>query len=129
MSKKEPYSFSHVAQELIGDLRGISFNEPKRMKRRPTHELTELISDILAKHHVGKHTPEDSLRERWADIVGHANAVYSHPVSIDEKGRLLVLVSHSMVKSNLSMDMVRILPAVKAVPGCGQIRSIQLRTG
>ena len=45
----EPKEFSKIAQELIGDLRGIPFDEPRNMRRRPTKPMAPLIEELLVK--------------------------------------------------------------------------------
>ena len=80
---REPYQFSKAAEELIGDLRGVPFTEPRKMKRRATCELAPLVQELLAKHHIGQHSPEDSIREHWTEIVGHANAAYARAAYAD----------------------------------------------
>jgi hypothetical protein len=130
MSKKdEPYQFSYTAEKLIGDLRHIEFTDPVRMKKRPTKALSPMLEELLVKFKVGQHSPEMSIRENWSSLVGPAIAAYSHAVSIDEKGWLLVHVSHAVARSELNVHKVRILEKIKALPGCGHIRGVNTRAG
>ncbi|HOD46922.1 MAG TPA: DUF721 domain-containing protein [Opitutaceae bacterium] len=122
-------SFSKLAEELIGDFRGIPLAEPARMKRRPTRELKDLIEALLVKHHIGTHSPEDSIREKWAEFVGPANATYSHVANIDPRGRLIILASHSTVGSELGMYRETILAKIRQLPGCGHVRELRIRAG
>jgi hypothetical protein len=128
VKEKDTPSFSRIAEEMIGDFRGIPFREPSRMRKRPTRDLDDLMHELLAKYRVGQHSPEDSIREKWAEIVGGPNAAYSHPYLIDPKSRLIIQVSHAMVRSNLSMDQTRILAAVQALPGCANVKQLLFRT-
>lgn len=128
-SEKHLHEFSRLAQTLIGDLRGVAFNEPLRMRRRPTKGLGPLMDELLAKHQIGQSTLEDSIREQWAGIVGPANAQFSHPFKVDEKNILQVVYSHAMVHSNLLLQRHSILAKVKALPRCSMIKDIRFRLG
>jgi hypothetical protein len=127
--KKEPFHFSHIAESMIGDLRGVPFREPARMRKRPTKDLAPIVDELLVKFHVGRHSPEDSIREKWIQIVGHANASYSHPVSIDAKNCLLVHVAHSVVRSELILHRAKILAEIQRLSGCGHVKNILFRAG
>jgi len=50
----EPQSFSKVAERLIGDFRRVPSNEPRKMRRRPTRELTSIIDELMVKHQIGR---------------------------------------------------------------------------
>lgn len=126
---KEPLPFSRVAEELIGALRGVPFNEPARMRKRPTKPLAPLIEELLVKHQIGRAAPEDALRARWPELVGPANATYSHAASIDARGRLTVLAAHAVVRQEIFLHRKTILERVRAVPGCGHVREINVRAG
>lgn len=124
----EPHAFSRIAEELIGDLRHVPFDEPRRQVKRPAQPLAALVEDILQKHHIGREAPEHTIRNEWVRLVGAANANYSHPVTI-ERGRLTVLVSHAVVKNELFLHKDAILAKIKALPGCKDVKSLNLRTG
>ena len=125
----EPKEFSKAAQELIGDLRGIPFDEPRNMRRRPTKPIAPLIEELLVKYQVGRHSPEQTIRDHWVEIVGAANAAYSHPVRIDRGRSLFVLVSHGVVRNELFLHRAAILEKVQKLPGCGHVGEINLRAG
>ncbi len=125
---EQPHQFSKLAEELIGDLRHVPFAEPRRQVKRPTQALTALVEDILQKHHIGRDAPEHTIRNEWARPVGPAHANYSHPVTI-ERRRLTVLVSHAVVRNELFMHKDAIVAKIKALPGCKDVKSLNLRTG
>jgi hypothetical protein len=125
----EPHTFSRLAEELIADLRGVPIRVPKKMRNRPTRPLGPLIEELRVRHRVGRASPEDALRERWPELVGPANASYSHAVEIDPRGRLLVLTSHAVVRQEIFHHRATILARVRAVPGCGHVREIFVRFG
>lgn len=124
----EPYQFSRVAEELIGDFRQVPFKEPRRQIKRRTKGLDEVLEQLLEKYKVGRDSPEQAIRERWAALVGPANASYSHPVSI-ERGRLLVLVSHAVVRSELFHHRESIAEKIRQIPGCKEVRNLNIRAG
>lgn len=99
------------------------------MRRRPTREMGGLVDEMLAKHHIGINSLEDSIREQWAGIVGPANAQYSHPLHIDERSVLHVIYSHSMVHSNLMLQKQGILAKLRALPHCSTIKDVRFRLG
>ncbi|AHF93016.1 Protein of unknown function (DUF721) [Opitutaceae bacterium TAV1] len=125
----EPRPFSKAAEALVADLRRLPFGEPLRQVRRPTKNLAELLEPLLVKYHIGRDSPEHTLRERWAELVGGANAAYSHPVEIDPRGRLLVLTSHAIVRNELFLHRDSVLKKIRAIPGCDHIKTLQLRAG
>ncbi|MFH1499262.1 MAG: DUF721 domain-containing protein [Verrucomicrobiota bacterium] len=128
-SKKQPHTFSRLAEELIGDLRGIPFDEPRRQVKRATKPLTELVEELLNKFQVGRDAPEHTIRAEWPAIVGPANANYSHPVQIDARGQLLVLVNHSVVKNELFRHRATILERIQALPACAGVKKLHFRAG
>ncbi|MCC6414566.1 MAG: DUF721 domain-containing protein [Opitutaceae bacterium] len=123
-----PFQFSRVAEEMIGDLRQIPLNVPRRQIKRRTKGLAEVMDELLEKYKIGRDSPEQAIRERWPDLVGRANASYSHPVSI-ERGRLLVLVSHAVVRSELFHHREAIAEKIRQIPGCKEVRNLNLRAG
>ncbi|HTQ32179.1 MAG TPA: DUF721 domain-containing protein [Opitutaceae bacterium] len=125
----EPIPFSRVAEQLIGEFRGVPFNEPARMRKRPTTALGPLIEELLVKHRIGRVSPEDALRERWPELVGPANAAYSHAAYIDARGRLTVLAAHAVVRHELFLHRETIVARLRAVPGCGHVRELVIRAG
>lgn len=126
---QEPIPFSRVAEKLIGEFRGVPFNEPARMRKRPTTPLAPLVEELLVKHRIGRASPEDALRARWPELVGPANASYSHAAYIDARGRLTVLAAHAVVRHEIFLHRQTILARVRAVPGCNHVREIFVRAG
>ena len=124
----EPYQFSRVAEELIGDFRQVPFKAPRRLIKRRTKGFDEVLEQLLEKYKIGRDSPEQAIRERWADLVGPANANYSHPVSV-ERGRLLVLVSHAVVRSELFHHRESIAEKIRQIPGCKEVRNLNIRAG
>lgn len=129
MAASEPHRFSKLAEELIGDLRGVPFNEPARMRKRPTHTAGSAIEALLTQYQIGQETPEDTIRSHWAELVGAANAHYSHAAQIDARGRLLVIAAHAVVRNELFFHRQTIVERIRELPGCKQVRAIEVRSG
>ena len=129
MTRELP-KFSKRAEEAIGQFRGVPSPDPAKMKRRPTQDIASLVDAIKAKHHLGSTAPEDVIRERWEQIVGPANAAYSHAAQFDQDGRrLLILATHSVVRSELYLHRVHILEKIQKLPGCGKLKFLLIRAG
>ncbi len=129
MPSDEPAAFSKLAEELIGDFRGVPFQEPRRQKKRPTKDLSVLVEQLLQKYQIGCDAPEHTIRARWSEVVGPANASYAHAVQIDPRGRLLVLVSHSVVRNELFHHRKTIVERLRQLPGCDHVKELLLRSG
>jgi hypothetical protein len=126
--KNEPHQFSKLAEELVGDLRGVAWNEPKRSKKRATQPLSAVVEQLMQQHQIGRSAPEHTIRDHWAEVVGAANASYSHPAMI-ERNRLTVLTSHAVVRNELFMNRDEIVARIQKLPGCSDVKSIYLRSG
>ncbi|HEY0946960.1 MAG TPA: DciA family protein [Opitutaceae bacterium] len=129
MAEKQPFEFSKLAEELIGDLRGVPFEVPRRQVKRATKPMAGLVEELLHKHQIGRDSPEQTIRDHWRDLVGAANAHYSHAAQIDPRGRLLVLASHSVVRNELFLHRLAIVERIRKLPGCNNVRELMVRTG
>ncbi len=125
---EQPHQFSKLAEALIGDLRQVPSNEPLRQVKRPTQPIATLIEALKEKHQIGHDAPEHTIRARWAELVGPANAAYSHPLAI-ERNRLTVVVSHAVVRNELFHHRDQILAKIRQLPACKDVRSLNLRAG
>lgn len=126
---EEPHHFSKSAERLIGDFRHVPFKEPRRMRRRPTQAMAPLIETLLVRYQIGRHSREQTIRDHWSEIVGTANAAYSHPVRVDPRGGLLVIVSHSVVRSELMLHRAALLKKIRQLPGCDEVKTLNLTVG
>jgi len=130
MPGQEPHPFSKTAAELIGDFRRVDATEPRRQVKRRPKSAAEVIEGIVNRYHLGDEaSPEQSLRDRWAEIVTPTLAAYSHVVEISKSGWLVVIVSNAVAKQELSNNRRIFLPKIKAVPGCETIKGLSLRAG
>lgn len=125
----EPHQFSRLAEELIGDFRKIPDETPAKMRKRPTRDMDGLVQELLVKYKIGVESEEDVIRERWAGIVGIANAHYSHAASIDQRGCLTVLASHAVVRNELFMHRQMLLEKIRKLPGCAKVKTLNIRAG
>jgi hypothetical protein len=118
-----------MAEELIADFRRIPNETPARMRKRTTRDMAALVEELLVKHQVGRPSLEQTIRDRWPEIVGPANASYSHAAQIDPRGQLVILASHAVVRSELILHRATIIDRIRHVPGCGLIKGIHVRAG
>jgi hypothetical protein len=125
----EPKAFSRTAEDLIASLRRLPNEIPYGMRKRPTKDLGPLIEEILVKNQIGRDSPEHTIREKWTEIVGPANAQYSHPARIERERSLVVLASHSVVRNELFHHRLMILGKIQKLPGCNHVREINIRAG
>ena len=123
-------TFRHIARQLVADLRGVPDNTPARQIKRPTHALGALLDELLVKHHIGRHTPEDAIRENWPSLVGPAIAHYSHAGQIDPKGKLTILYNQPVAGNELRFHQAAILAKIQALPGLRNVvKSLAIRAG
>jgi hypothetical protein len=125
---EQPHVFSKLAEDLVGDLRGVAPQDPYRSVKRPTQDLAAVIEQLMTKHQVGRPSAEQTIRDHWVEIVGAANASYSHAATI-ERNRLIVLASHSVVRNELFHHREQIVERIRKLPGCATIKSLNLRAG
>jgi hypothetical protein len=125
----EPHRFSKAAEDLIASLRRIPSEDPRGLRRRPSHEFVELVDSLRAKHGIGRPTTEQAIREKWPEIVGPANAAYSNAVRIDERGRLVIHATHAVVRNELFLNRAEIMERIRRIPGCASIKLLHLSQG
>lgn len=123
-----PHAFSKVAEELVGDLRRLPTGAPKRSHVRPTRPLPDLVERLLQEYRIGRDAPEHLIRDHWKELVGPANAAYSHPVRI-ERNLVTVLAAHAVVRNELFHHRDEIVARIRRLPGCDQVKGIRLRVG
>lgn len=124
---EEVREFSRAMENLIAGFRELP-QDPSRSKRRKTTELGSLVDELLVKYRISHDSLEHSIREKWPELVGAANASYSHPVTV-ERNQLVVLVSHAVVRNELFHHRLTILEKLRKLPGCADIKGIALRMG
>lgn len=127
MARDEPKEFSREVENLIAGFRGLP-EDDSRSKRRKTTELGPLIDELLVKYRISHDSLEHSIREKWPELVGVANATYSHPLVV-ERNLLVVLVSHAVVRNELFLHREGILQKLRKLPGCDGIKGLALKTG
>ncbi len=124
----EPHTFSQLAENLVGDLRGVGPEDPVRSRKRATKPLAGVLEELLQKYQIGRSSPEQTIRDHWVELVGPANASYSHPARI-ERNQLLVLAGHSVVRNELFHHRAGIVERIQQLPGCAHVKSLNLRAG
>jgi hypothetical protein len=126
MAHDEPKEFSRAIENLIAGMRELP-EDAGRSRRRPTVPLSSLVDELLVKYRISHDSLEHSIRDKWVELVGTANAGYSHPLVV-EKNLLVVLVSHAVVRNELFQHKETILAKLRRLPGCGDIKGLQLRS-
>jgi hypothetical protein len=89
----------------------------------------ELIDSLRSKHGIGRPTAEQAIRDQWKELVGPANAAYSNAVRIDERGRLIVHVSHAVVRNEFFLNRAEIVERIRRLPGCAGVKRLHLSQG
>jgi len=125
MPEPEPKEFSRAVENMIAGFRALP-EDTGRSRRRPTVDLSSLVDELLVKYRISHDSLEHSIREKWSEIVGVANAGYSHPLAV-ERNLLVVLVSHSVVRNELFMHRETIVEKLRKLPGCDHIKGLALR--
>lgn len=123
----EPKEFTRAVENLIAGLRDLPEDRSRSKKRKAT-ELTTVIDELLVKYRISHDSVEHSIREKWPELVGTANASYSHPLTVEKK-LLVVLVSHAVVRNELFMHKDSIVEKLQKLPGCSHIKGLALRSG
>ena len=123
----EPKEFTRAVENLIAGFREVP-EDKSRSKRRKTANLAAVIDELLVKYRISHDSLEHSIREKWPELVGVANATYSHPVVI-ERELLVVLVSHSVVRNELFLHREALVEKLRKLPGCASIKGMALRAG
>jgi hypothetical protein len=126
VTEPEPKEFSREIENLIAGFRELPADRD-RSKRRKTQELGPLIDELLVKYRISHDSLEHSIREKWPELVGVANATYSHPLVV-ERNLLVVLVSHAVVRNELFHHRESILEKLRQLPGCAGIKGLALRS-
>ena len=123
----EPKEFSRAVENLIAGLREVP-EDRSRSKKRKAADLGALVDELLVKYRISHDSLEHSIREKWPELVGVANASYSHPVVV-ERNLLVVLVSHAVVRNELFQHRESIMEKLKKLPGCAHLKGLALRAG
>ncbi len=126
MPHAEPNEFSRAIENLIAGFRELPADSG-RSKRRKTQELGPLIDELLVKYRISHDSLEHSIRDKWPELVGVANATYSHPLVV-ERNLLVVLVSHAVVRNELFHHRESIVEKLRQLPGCAGIKGLALRS-
>ena len=122
------HRFSKLAEKLINDFRNLP-GDPPKMRKRETKAIGEIIDSLQARHGIGRVTPEQTLRDHWPALVGTANASYSHAVRIDYNRRLVVQVTHAVVRNELFLHREAILQRIQKLPGCSGVTELRVVAG
>ena len=127
-SRNDRKPFSRQIENLIANLRGFP-EDPGRSRIRPVRPIDELVEKLLIKHRVGVTSPEETIRDAWAGIVGESNQQFAHPARIERDRCLVVAVNDPVVRQELQFNKKLLIQRIRALAGCDGIREVSLRSG
>ncbi len=123
-----PMRFDRHVENLIAALRGLPEDKGRSNPREP-HSSEKLMEQVLERYRLLEKTPEQTILENWASLVGPANAEYSRLMRIDESRQAIVGVTNPVVRQELFFHRREVLERIRALPGCGRIAGIRFRAG
>lgn len=118
--------FSRSGEELIRQFRGLPV-DPAESRNTGPRPLDSLLETCIERHHLGKNTPEETILENWARIVGSGNARRCRPERIDRGGTLIIQVGNATLRRELMFMEDGILTALGSLPDCGHIHRLRLK--
>jgi hypothetical protein len=118
-----PRKFHRDVEHLISSLRGFP-EEDLPLKDREAAPLDSLLESLIARYHIDRHTPEETIQENWVRIIGAPYAKRCHPERIDASGALLVQVANATLKRELMFHEDRMLTVIGSLTDCGHIRRV-----
>jgi len=102
---------------------------PAVRRHRLPRSLGSLVEAWLpAEAPAAEASPTRTLLDSWEDLLGPARARRCHPVRLRPDGVLVVAVSNPVLRQELSWEKRDLLAAIRALPGCGQVRRLLLRS-
>lgn len=126
--ESEPRRFNRVAENLLASFRHLP-QDRGRSRSRAVKPVGDVVEQILVKYQLGRASPEHTIRDNWPEIVGPANAAYSHAVRLDRGKRLLVHASHAVVRNELFLHRAAIVARIRKFPGCAGVEELFVRAG
>jgi hypothetical protein len=122
------HKFSRHVENLIANFRGLPENR-SRSRLKETAPFEDVIEKVIQKYRIGIASPEETLREHWAEIVGAANTQFCHPNRIERGKNLIITVSNPVVRQELFFNRKLLLKKIQLIPNCEKIALITLRAG
>lgn len=116
------------AEKTLAAFRGIPFQYGNRHSRKEK-TLADLLPDIINRHSIDGTSVEQRIMDRWEVIVGATFAPFSYLMKIDRGKTAVIGVTHPIARQELSLQKRKILRALRATPGAGDIAFISLRAG
>jgi hypothetical protein len=120
--------FSRQHESLIASFRGLP-EESLPLRDAGAKTLGSLLEICIEKFHIGRNTPEETIQENWARIVGAPFASRCRPERIDRSGALIVQVGNPTLRRELIFHEDRIMTVLHSLPDCHHIKRIVLKSG
>ncbi|MDP0498656.1 MAG: DUF721 domain-containing protein [Verrucomicrobiota bacterium JB022] len=120
--------YSRQVNNLLSNLKGLPEDESHSLDRG-AKRLDSLMEVIFERHKIDQETPEETVMQNWARIVGARYAQRCAPTKIDTDGVLLVRVGNSIVRRELQFTEDRIMTALRSLPNCAHIEGVRFIAG
>ena len=118
----------NLAAEKLAQLSQRSTAQRKRFYARQPKHAKNIVAQLLARKGYGANQANEKLQNAWNQAVGDALARFSRATRIS-RGRLEVLVAHSMMMQELGFERDRLLSAMQQAIPDARIKEIRFRIG
>ncbi len=122
------HKFPRHVENLIANFRGLP-EDRSRSRLNETTPFQDVIEKVIQKYRIGMASPEETLREHWAEIVGAANVQFCHPTRIERGKNLIITVSNPVVRQELFFNRKLLIKKIQEIPNCRDITLGNLRVG
>lgn len=114
--------FPRHVENLIASLRGLP-EDRSRSRLRETLPVGDALDKVIEKHKLGKPRVEETIQQNLDTVLGSANAHYCRLAKV-ERGRVFIVVSHSVIRQELNFNRPLILKRLQALPGGSALREV-----
>lgn len=128
MAKSKKRVFSFDEEKLISEFRGLPY-PAYYGKNKTVFSLEELITQSLNRYGIDGKPIEMIIMDNWKQIIGANKAHRCCPSRIIEGGTLVISVSNTILKSELTFECRQILRRIQEIEGCQSIKNIMLDVG
>jgi hypothetical protein len=123
-----PRKFDRRTESLIASLRGLP-EEDLPYRDHGAKGIGSLAESLAEKYHLDRRTPEETVQENWARIIGPPFTSRCRPERIDPSGTLVIQVPDATVRRELMFAEDRMLTVLGSLPDCHHIHRIAFKSG
>ncbi len=120
--------FPREAQNLIAAFKGLPPDKSRSIPRK-IRPLDALIEDLQKKFQWEEKSTEQVIMENWRQIVGEKAAHRARPGQLVRGKTLVITVTNSILRQEMSFSQNNILSRIRRLPGCQDIREVVIRHG